>query len=206
MAWSSPPLAFVSLLCLASFLLPGKTAFASNETWAEVDQVLLEAISDEAFPGCVAIVGAQNGTLYAKTFGNYTYGVPPPFSPNSPMKLSTLYDMASCTKVVATTSAIAQFYQRGELNLHAKIADVVDPAFAANGKQNISVLNCLLHNAGFPPDPVPNYWNITFGCPQTHNEHPKEVFSCQNLIYESWLKQTLVNPIGSVYVYSDLRS
>ena len=38
------------------------------------------------------------------------------------------------------------------------VADILGSQFSANGKGPITVLNCLLHNAGFPPDPDPNYW------------------------------------------------
>jgi len=112
--------------------------------------------------------------------------------------------MASCSKVTATLSAVGQFYQRGELSLQTKVATILGPKFAQNGKAGISVLNCLLHNAGFPPDPNPNYWDPTFGCPETKKVHPLENFSCQEKIYQAVLAQTLINPIGSVYIYSDL--
>merc|ERR1711991_841576 len=77
--------------------------------------------------------------------------------------------MASLTKVLSTTSAIMTFYQRGELDMGTKVADprLLGPAFGNNGKDEISVLNCMLHNAGYPPDTVPNYWDPLFGCPQT---------------------------------------
>jgi len=76
--------------------------------------------------------------------------------------------------------------------------------FATKGKENIVVRNLLLHNAGFPPDPNPDYWYPEFGCPQTVNYHPSQDFSCQEKIYLSLMNQTLQNPPGSKYVYSDL--
>jgi len=62
----------------------------------------------------------------------------------------------------------------------------------------------LLHNAGFPPDPDPDYNAPAFGCPETKFYHPKEMFNCQTKIYYSVMNQTLINPVGAVYVYSDL--
>ena len=44
-----------------------------------------------------------------------------------------------------------------------------------------------------------------FNCPQTHYQYPAEDFSCQQQIFNSLLSQTLENPVGQVYVYSDLR-
>ena len=93
---------------------------------------------------------------------------------------------------------------------------LLGPAFDQNGKENITLRNLLLHNAGFPPDPNPNYCvyftshcilftalvhsplpyislhNLgypEFGCPQTANYHPTEDFSCQEMIYHGLLNQ-----------------
>ena len=51
---------------------------AQDIDWSEVDQILEDAISDNAFPGCVAIVANKQGYLYATAKGYFTYGVPPP--------------------------------------------------------------------------------------------------------------------------------
>ena len=101
---------------------------------------------------------------------------------NPQTTLDTLFDMASLTKVLATTTAVAQFYQvclclcpslpralrspwtplfsrlqRGEVGLDTRLADesLLGAEFSANGKEEITVRNMLLHNAGLPPDPVP---------------------------------------------------
>jgi CubicO group peptidase (beta-lactamase class C family) len=115
---------FGLLLALALALLGachGKTIIPipTGINWSPLDQLLSQAVSDGVFPGCVALVGSPKGVLYAKPFGSFTYGIPPPYNPgrNPNVTLDTLYDMASCSKVVGATSAIAQFYQRGELNL-----------------------------------------------------------------------------------------
>jgi len=62
----------------------------------------------------------------------------------------------------------------------------------------------LLHDAGYPPDPIPGYSEIDFPCPENKLYHPKEVFDCQRNIYNSLMEQKLINPVGGVYVYSDL--
>ncbi len=98
------------------------------------------------------------------------------------------------------------FYQRGELGLNERVAStrLLGPGFAANGKEDITVLNLLLHNAGFPPDPDPEYWSPKFGCPATSEYHPPEVFGCRSRIFPALLNQTLDHPPGTVFVYSDL--
>eukprot|EP01100_Stratorugosa_tubuloviscum_P009056 TRINITY_DN3795_c0_g1_i1.p1 TRINITY_DN3795_c0_g1~~TRINITY_DN3795_c0_g1_i1.p1 ORF type:complete len:441 (+),score=154.82 TRINITY_DN3795_c0_g1_i1:69-1391(+) len=174
--------------------------------WSDVDKVLENAIQSKAFPGCVALIGAQQGVLYTRALGNFTFGVSPPQNPNEnpQITLETIFDLASVSKVVAGTTAIAQFYQRGEISLDARIVDILGEEFGVNGKEDITILNCLLHNAGFPADPIPNYWDVKFQCPETSKYYPDEVFTCQSQIYDSLMKQTLQNPIGVIYLYSDL--
>jgi len=97
-----------------------------------------------------------------------------------------------------------QFYQRGELSLNTKVSDILGPAYSVNGKENIVVLNLLLHNSGYYPDPIP-FWNTPqFNCPQTQQYNPPLRFDCSEQIYNSLLSQKLLNPIGAVYIYSDL--
>lgn len=144
---------------------PGRyTAWAAAAAdFSALDTVLQNAIASRTFPGCAALVGNHTGeVLYAKAFGTFTYPeASPPLDPgaNPTVQLATLFDLASLTKVTATTSALALLYQRGDLALTTTVASVLGEAYAANGKGPITVLNLLLHNAGYPPDPVPGYWD-----------------------------------------------
>jgi len=97
-----------------------------------------------------------------------------------------------------------QFYQRGELYLDVKVSQLLGQQYSVNGKENITILNLLLHNSGFYSDPIP-FWNTPqFNCPETKNHFPAETLSCSQLIYNSLLTQSLLHPIGSTYLYSDL--
>ena len=62
----------------------------------------------------------------------------------------------------------------------------------------------MLHNAGFPPDPIPEFWSPVFPCPTNLMRSPPESFGCQKVIFEGLCNVTLINPIGAKYVYSDL--
>jgi CubicO group peptidase (beta-lactamase class C family) len=100
-----------------------------------------------------------------------------------------------------------QFYQRGQLDLDMPLAHpyLLGPDFAQNGKSTITARNLLLHNAGFPADPFPAYGSSEFGCPATNSSlHPPLTFSCEHLIFQAVLEQTLKNPVGAVFLYSDL--
>lgn len=89
-------------------------------------------------------------------YGNYTY---PGDYLNIPVKNDTIWDMASCTKVVATTSATMKLYEWGYISLDDKLIKYV-PQANNNGKDQITIRNLLLHNAGLAPDypfgPIPN--------------------------------------------------
>jgi CubicO group peptidase (beta-lactamase class C family) len=145
-------------------------AGADDPKWAAVTQVLADGATNKVFPGVVALVGDKTGTLYSATFGNYTDdGRLPPFAPTAganptPSVTGTRFDMASCTKVLATTSAVAWLYERGFVGLDDTVAQYLGPAYATQGKGPITLRNCLLHNAGYPPDPDPCYWEPDFGC------------------------------------------
>lgn len=121
------------------------------------------------------------------------------------MKLSTLFDMASVTKVLAATNAVAQFYERGELDLDQRIHTIPGFSdFAQNGKSEITVRHLLLHNSGLPAGPSPVYYHTSFGCPESLKPYPELSFSCQRRIFDSVMAQRMVNPVGQVYIYSDL--
>jgi CubicO group peptidase (beta-lactamase class C family) len=195
---------YISLYLLASSCL-----YVCAIDWSGVDKILEDGIKDHTYPGCVAAVGDAKGLMYMKAFGNFTYGIPPPATPDHNPAVDvtqTLYDMASLTKVFVTTTATMQFYQRGELDLDMKVSDpsLLGSAFANNGKDQIHIRHLLAHSAGFPPDPIPNYWEKSFGCPETSKPQPAEKFTCQQKIYQSLMTQTLHYPTGTKQIYSDL--
>ena len=81
--------------------------------------------------------------VYKNHFGHFTYGENPPRNNNNPpVTYDTLWDMASCTKVLGATQAIAQFYQRGEISLNDTIVKYLGQNFGKNGKSPITILNC----------------------------------------------------------------
>ena len=169
-----------------------------------MDELLSDGVKNKVYTGVVAIVGTESSEyLYSKAFGYFDYIDDIPDT--TPVTINNLFDLASLSKVVATTSAVALLYQRGYLSLDAKIVDLLgDPLYAQNGKSDIKVLNCLLHNAGYKADPNPVYWKQAFGCPNSFTDYPAEDFSCMDIIYTSLLNESTTQPPGEAYVYSDL--
>lgn len=94
-------------------------------------------------PGAVVLVGVGDRVLYRQAFGNRGPDDP------SPMTVDTVFDLASLTKVVVTTTAVLQLAERGRLDLDAPAARYW-PAFGANGKQAIRIRELLAHTSGLP--------------------------------------------------------
>lgn len=113
--------------------------------FSTIDKIMEDGISDSAFPGGVVLVGYKGKIVYEKTFGYYTYD-----KSSTPMSLDVMFDMASVSKVIGTTSAAMLLYDQGKLNLDEKVTAYFAD-FAVNGKDKAEVRNLLLHNSGLPP-------------------------------------------------------
>lgn len=177
-----------------------------GDPFAAVDAVLAGAIAAHTFPGCVAVVLDTNGKLvYARAHGRLTYDTSSPVTNAS----STLWDMASLTKIMGGTTAAAVLSQLGELDLDAPIAQDLPPAFCDGDSRKcaITARQLLTHSAGFPPDPTPLGWSeAAFACPATTSSGPPPAldFSCAPRIWSSLCAQNLTQPPGAAFVYSDL--
>jgi serine-type D-Ala-D-Ala carboxypeptidase len=164
-------------------------------------EILQKGVETQVFPGAVGLVGNGDGILYATSVGHHEY------SKSSPRTTvdDTIFDLASVSKVLGATQAVALLYQRGYLSLDTKIADILGPEYNNGGKEAVTVQHCLLHNAGFNPDPSPMYWQTDFGCPNSlTEEYVQEDFSCIERVYESLLNEELAAVPGERFLYSDL--
>lgn len=111
-----------------------------------IDQIAQAQIRAGRIPGAVVLVGSGDRIVYRKAFGNRAT------QPRKlPMQVDTVFDLASLTKVVATTTAIMQLVERGQLRLDDTVARYW-PEFAANGKGDITVRQALTHYSGLRPD------------------------------------------------------
>ncbi|MGQ9921600.1 MAG: exo-beta-N-acetylmuramidase NamZ domain-containing protein [Desulfobacca sp.] len=97
-------------------------------------------------PGAVVVVGQQGQILYRQAFGQRA--VTPQVLP---MTTDTIFDLASLTKVVATTIAIMQLADAGKIHLDMPVA-AYWPIFAANGKRMITIRHLLTHTSGLRPE------------------------------------------------------
>jgi uncharacterized protein YbbC (DUF1343 family)/CubicO group peptidase (beta-lactamase class C family) len=122
-----------------------------SRRFAKIDQVARREIACGHIPGAVILVGYQGRIVYRKAFGQRCVE---PYC--QPMKVNTVFDLASLTKVVATTTAVMQLVDRGLIRLDAPAARYW-PAFAANGKGGITIRQLLTHTSGLRPEVSSRY-------------------------------------------------
>ncbi len=108
---------------------------------AAIDTAVAAAIAEKKIPGGVLWV-ERAGEVYSKTYGQRAL-VPAPAATTA----DTIYDAASLTKVVATTTAVMQLVEQGKLVLDAPVARYL-PAFGAKGKDRITVRHLMTHMSG----------------------------------------------------------
>lgn len=108
-----------------------------------IDSLIVTAVEDRAFPGAAVAIGRGGVLAMLKGYGNYIY------APSSSTSPQSRFDIASLTKVVATTTAVMQLYEGGHLNLDAEVVRYL-PDFAQNGKAALTVRHLLTHTSGLP--------------------------------------------------------
>jgi len=124
--------------------LPGLTGYDARAL-LEIDRTVRAAIRDSAFPGAQLAVGVEGRLVYTKTFGTMTYG-----PESAAITQNSLFDLASLTKVFATTAAAMMLVEKGEIELDDPVGDYL-PAFDEGEKAAITIRHLLTHTSGFPP-------------------------------------------------------
>lgn len=129
---------------------PAATFDSERMTWA--DRAIDEAIANEEIPGAVLLVGMGDEVVYRKAYGHRSLK-----PAKTSMTTDTVFDLASLTKPVATATAIMLLAERGRIGLNDRVSKHI-PAFAASGKQEITVADLLLHRSGLTPgNPLSDY-------------------------------------------------
>ncbi len=118
----------------------------ADDSFAPIADVVDHEIAAGKIPGAVVLIGNRDRILYRRAFG--LRAVEPS---SETMTVDTIFDLASLTKVVATTPSIMQLIARHRLSLDDKVARYW-PSFAKNGKQDVTVEELLTHTSGLRPD------------------------------------------------------
>ncbi len=139
-----PWIAFV--LTLFPTALPAQKSATEPNRLNVLDSIVEKAIEDHQIPGAVLLVWHDGDVVYEKAIGNRS------LEPRrEPMTVDTIFDIASLTKVVATTPAVMQLAQQGKIKFNDPVAKYI-PEFAQNGKDEITIRGLLTHFSGLRDD------------------------------------------------------
>ena len=148
---------------------------------ALIDAAIGEAIEDGHLPGAVVLVWHVGRTVYSRAFGHRAL-VPS----REAMTLDTVFDLASLTKVVATTTSVMALMEDGRLRLTDPVARHL-PGFERHGKDTVTIEQLLTHVSGLRPDlPL------------------EDAFSGYETAIARVLDERLVAAPGTTFIYSDL--
>lgn len=172
---------------LILFLLVQLTGLAFGEPpkksskFAAVDFVVNRAIQDGQIPGAVVLIGHKGQVVYRKAYGERS------LEPRrEPMTLDTIFDMASLTKVMATTSCVMRLLEQGQVRLNDPVAKHI-PEFGKSGKEEITIRQLLTHYSGLRED-------LDLKAP----------WSGKETAYQMANEEKPVSPPGSMFRYSDI--
>lgn len=146
-----------------------------------LDAVIEDAIEQQQCPGAVVLVGHHGRVVYKKAYGMRSLE-----PTRERMTLDTIFDLASLTKVVATTPAVLRLLELGQIRLNDPVALYL-PEFAQNDKESVTVRELLTHYSGLPED-------LDLKTPWEGED------TAEQMAFAS----KLVTPPGAVFRYSDI--
>ena len=154
----------------------------SAERLSNIDRVVRRGLSAGGYPGAAVVVGRRGAAVFERGYGHlgWTSGSP------SVVPEQTIYDLASLTKVVGTTTAAMILYDEGRLSLDAPVSSIL-PAFGGGLKDRVTVRMLLTHHSGLPAGK--ELWRMAL-----NRQQAKDIVLASQLI---------CNP-GDCFVYSDL--
>lgn len=134
---------------------------------SKIDDLVNENIKNGTFPGGVVLVAKDGKIVYEKAFGgSQKYDMGKELEKPRKTSVETIYDLASVTKVMATTQAIMKLSYEGKLDVNDKVIKHI-PEFGKNGKENVKIKDLLTHTSGLTP------WKPTFYYASTPEEELK---------------------------------
>lgn len=177
---------------------------------SKIDSIALKGIKDKVYPGCQILVAKNGNVIYRKSFGYHTY------ENKLPVKNDDLYDLASVTKIAASTLSLMKLKDEMQIDLNANLCTYL-PQLEGTNKQNIVLREMLTHQAGLK-DWIP-FWTKTVNKDGSYkqgiyNSTPNDYYTKRvaegmyiNKNYEDTIyKQIIESPVKDAgkYLYSDL--
>lgn len=191
------------------YTIPEELGFDSKKL-AKIDSIAMSGIKEKVFPGCQVLVAKDGKVIYQKSFGHHTYDT------KIKVKNTDLYDIASITKIAASTVSLMKLVDEGKVNLDNPLCYYM-PELEGSNKQNIVIREMMTHQAGLK-DWIP-FWIRTVNKDGTYkdgiyNKTPNDFYYKRvandlyiNKNYEDTIyKRIIESPVKEAgkYVYSDL--
>lgn len=111
---------------------------------SRIEAIMAEAIQSGCTPGGQLAIAVDGAIVLDQAYGHLTY------DSLVPTERTTLYDLASVTKVTATLLAVMKLYEEGQLYLDATLGQYL-PSYTGSNKEHITIRSLLAHNAGLKP-------------------------------------------------------
>lgn len=181
-----------------------------TEKFKIIDSLAAVAIQHHAAPGMAVIAVKDGRIVFNKAYGYFSYDSTEKVNPGS------IYDLASVTKICATTLSVMKLYDQGKLELQKTLGDYL-PWVKGSNKEDLKIHDILLHQARLVPF-IPFYKETIDSAtgiplPGFYNNHPAPPYGLQvtDTMYmlSNWedtiYKRILESPLGrpNKYVYSD---
>ena len=169
--------------CVLQASAPAQAPSAGFDVAAlnRIDDVVADAIKARQLPGAVVVVGRGDQVAFRKAYGQRA------LQPSAePMTLDTIFDLASLTKVVATTPSVMMLVEQGRIRLTDPVASFI-PEFSKYGKDRITVRDLMTHMSGLRPD-------VDLGDPWVGSQEAIRLAT----------EEVLTQPPGRRFVYSDI--
>lgn len=170
---------FVAVLLFASLPAYAGESLPPSLQSARLDQAVNDAISRGLIAGAVVLVGNHREVLFQRAYGRSS-AVPDA----RPMAIDDIFDLASLTKVVATTPAILKLAEEGKISLVDPVSRWF-PEFSGKGKDDLLVMNLLTHTSGLDDFSLP-------------------AVNARQIAIEGASAQRLKGTVGSRFRYADI--
>jgi len=157
------------------------SVFMMPDSIAKIDDIMIQAIGDKVFPGGVVAVVKDGVLVHHKAYGRHTYD-----ADARPYRSDDIFDLASLTKVIATTTAVMRLADQGKLSVDDRVAKYIRE-FDTDEKNQITIKQLLTHESGLPAFKV-----------------YVDKLKTRASILDAILNEPLSNRPSTQYVYSDL--
>jgi CubicO group peptidase (beta-lactamase class C family) len=176
----------------------------------KIDSIANSAIAQHATPGCVVLIARNGKIVFNRAYGYMTY------DSTQPVTTTTVYDLASVTKISATTVSVMKLYEEGKLDLNKTLGDYL-PWVRGTDKAGLVIKDVLLHEAGLVAF-IPFYKETidpATGIPKPgfYQNYPDSIYNVRvaDTMYmrkdwrDTMYKRILQSPLGPThkYIYSD---